>query len=83
MPQQTRLFGEAALEKGKFRIVSVDTCTVSCGDIDFPRIEALGEAKFYDVLTPDELASAAADADALLVNKAEVTRGVLEKCPRL
>ena len=71
------------MEKGKFRIVSVDTCTVSCGDIDFSRIEALGEAKFYDVLTPDELASAAADADALLVNKAEVTRGLLEKCPRL
>lgn len=71
------------MEKGKFRIVSVDTCTVSCGDIDFSRIEALGEAKFYDVLTPDELASAAADADALLVNKAEVTRGLLEKCPCL
>lgn len=68
------------MEKGKFRIVSVDTCTVSCGDIDFSRIEALGEAKFYDVLTPDELASAAAAADALLVNKAEVTRGLLEKC---
>ena len=83
MPQLTRLFGEAALEKGKFRIVSVDTCTVSCGDIDFSRIEALGEVKFYDVLTPDELASAATDADALLVNKAEVTRGLLEKCPRL
>ena len=63
----------------KFKIVAVDRCTVSAGDIDFSRIEALGETKFYDLLTPDELIAAAKDADALLVNKAEVTRRLVSE----
>ena len=65
----------------RIKIVSVDTQTVSYGDIE--RIEALGDVKFYGVLTPEELAEAAKDADVLLVNKAEVTRALVEKCPRL
>lgn len=71
------------MKTGKFRIVSVDSCTVSRGDIDFSRIKELGEAEFYDVLTPERLAEVAAEADALLVNKADVTRELVEKCPRL
>lgn len=67
----------------RIKIVSVDTQTVSYGDIGFERIEALGDVKFYGVLTPEELAEAAKDADVLLVNKAEVTRALVEKCPRL
>lgn len=67
----------------KFKIVAVDRCTVSAGDIDFSRIEALGETKFYDLLTPDELIAAAKDADALLVNKAEVTRRLVSECANL
>ena len=67
----------------KFKIVSVDTCTVSYGDIDFAPVAALGDVAFYDILAPGELAEAASDADALLVNKAGVTRGLLERCPRL
>ena len=56
------------------KIVSVDTNTVSYGDIDFSPVEALGDVSFYGVLTPAELEEAAKDADFLLVNKAEVTR---------
>ena len=62
----------------RIKIVSVDTQTVSYGDIGFERIEALGDVKFYGVLTPEELAEAAKDADVLLVNKAEVTRALVE-----
>lgn len=65
------------------KIVSVDTHTVSYGDIDFSPIEALGDVTFYGILTPEELAEAAGDADVLLVNKADVTRELVEKCPRL
>lgn len=65
------------------KIVSVDTNTVSYGDIDFSPVEALGDVSFYGVLTPAELEEAAKDADFLLVNKAEVTRALVEKCPRL
>ena len=46
----------------RIKIVSVDTQTVSYGDIGFERIEALGDVKFYGVLTPEELAEAAKDA---------------------
>lgn len=69
--------------KDRFNITSVDRCTVSCGDLDFSAIERLGNVRFYDLLTRDELKKAAADADALLVNKAKVTRELIEKCPRL
>lgn len=69
--------------KGKLKIVSVDTNTVSYNDIDLSPIEALGDARFYGILTPGELAAAAKDADVLLVNKADVTRELISACPRL
>lgn len=71
------------MHRNKLKIVSVDTQTVSYGDIDFSPIEALGDVTFYNVLTPDELVVAAKDADVLLVNKAEVTRALAQSCPRL
>lgn len=65
------------------KIVSVDFCTVSNGDIDCSALTALGDIAFYDVLTPEELKETARDADCLLVNKADVTRGLVEACPKL
>ena len=60
------------MEGKNIKIVSVDTCTVSCGDIDFSALGKLGDVTFYDVLSAGGLAHAAAEADALLVNKANV-----------
>ncbi len=62
-------------------ITAVDVCTVTNGDIDLSGIAGLGNARFYDVLTPEELKVAARDADVLLVNKAEVTADLLSACP--
>ena len=67
----------------RLKIVSVDTETVSCGDIDFAPVEELGETSFYGVLSPEALEEAAKDADILLVNKANVTRGLISKCAKL
>lgn len=67
----------------KIKIVSVDTCTVSCGDIDFSALDELGEVTYYDVLTEGGLAHAAADADVLLVNKASVDEKLISACPKL
>ncbi|MCD8373082.1 MAG: D-2-hydroxyacid dehydrogenase [Clostridia bacterium] len=64
-------------------ITAVDICTVSNGDIDMSGIAKLGNARFYDVLSPEELKTAAADADALLVNKADVTADLVAACPNL
>ena len=69
--------------KEKMKIALVDRCTVSTGDMDFSAIEALGDVSFYDLLTPEQLVAAARDADVLLVNKAEVTRGLIAECRRL
>ncbi|MCD7729611.1 MAG: D-2-hydroxyacid dehydrogenase [Clostridia bacterium] len=69
--------------ENKINITAVDVCTVSYGDIDLSEIAALGNARFYDVLTPEELKMAAADADVLLVNKADVTADLVAACPNL
>lgn len=69
--------------KERMKIALVDRCTVSTGDMDFSAIEALGDVSFYDLLTPEQLVAVARDADVLLVNKAEVTRGLIAECRRL
>ena len=65
------------------KIVSVDLCTLSAGDINFSALEKLGEVSYYDVLSPAALARAAGGAQALLVNKARVDETLLEQCPDL
>ena len=67
----------------KIKIVSVDSDTVSYGDLDFASIKALGDVSFYSVMPPEELAAVCADTDVLLVNKANVTRELVQRCPRL
>lgn len=65
------------------KIVSVDLCTLSAGDINFSSLESLGEVTYYDALTPGGLISAAEGADALLVNKAQVDEKLVAACPNL
>ena len=65
------------------KIVSVDMCTLSAGDIDFSPREKLGEVTYYDTLTPGGLKKAAAGAEALLVNKAIVDAELVSDCPNL
>lgn len=65
------------------KIVSVDMCTLSAGDIDFSPLEKLGEVTYYDTLTPGGLKKAAAGAEALLVNKAIVDAELVSDCPNL
>ncbi len=64
-------------------IVAVDLCTVSKGDINFEALEKLGKVTYFDVLTPERLSEEAREADVLLINKAEVTRELLEGCKKL
>ncbi len=65
------------------KIVSVDLCTLSAGDIDFAPLEKLGQVTYYDVLVPGALARAAADSEVLLVNKARVDAALISACPKL
>ena len=40
------------------KIVILDACTVSNGDVDFGAFESMGDVKIYDVLNGDELTEA-------------------------
>ncbi|MBP5665216.1 MAG: D-2-hydroxyacid dehydrogenase [Clostridia bacterium] len=65
------------------RIVVLDRDTVTNGDLDFSALEALGEVTYFDVISHENIAEACANADAVIINKAEMTRDVLEKLPEL
>lgn len=65
------------------KIVIVDRCTVTNGDVSFAEIEALGEVKSFDLVPPAELAETIRDAEAVICNKANITREVMDKCRNL
>ncbi len=65
------------------KIVILDICTVSRNDVSFEKIEALGNVEFFDVVPNDKLHEAIGDADVVVCNKAQITKEVMEKCPKL
>lgn len=65
------------------KIVVLDLCTVTVGDLDFSGLEKLGEVTYYDILPEEKLAGAIGDAEIVLVNKARLTREILSACPKL
>ena len=66
------------------KIVIPDKKTViNKNDVSFEDIEALGRVISYDVTPYELLAERIGDADAVLCNKAMMTREVIEKCPNL
>lgn len=65
------------------KITILDRNTLTIGDMDFSPIEALGEVSYYDALPQEEVVSACQGADAVLINKAEMTREVIEALPDL
>lgn len=65
------------------KIILLDQNTVNYGDIDFSEIYALGEVTSFNRMPQEELPSACAGAEALLINKAEITRELLSALPSL
>ena len=65
------------------KITVLDRCTVTNGDISFAPLEAVGEVRYFDVLPPEALANAIGDSDAVIVNKAQITDGVMAACKNL
>ena len=65
------------------KITILDRNTLTIGDIDFSPIEELGEVSYYDALPPEEVVPACKDADVVLINKAEITKEVIEALPNL
>jgi glycerate dehydrogenase len=65
------------------RIVILDGLTTNPGDVSWEPLERLGSLTVFDRTTPGDVVARAADADAVLTNKAIVGREQIAKLPRL
>ena len=67
-------------------IVILDQNTLTIGDVNFEKIEKLGNVSKYDAFPhtkPELITEACKDAEIVLINKAKFTREVIEKLPKL
>lgn len=62
--------------------IAVNT-SISIGDLDFSGFEKLGEIVYFRDPSKEELIAAAADCDAIMINKEIITEEVLDACPRI
>ena len=60
------------------KIIVLDKCTVTKGDVDLSPIERLGEVEYYDLLTHEEIKKVLKNADAVICNKAKIDRDIIE-----
>lgn len=66
------------------KITVLDFCTVTKeGDLDFSRLEQLGEVRYADLTTEEEIIEQFSDTEIFLINKAKMTRKVISSCKRL
>lgn len=65
------------------KIVILDGQTTNPGDISWAPIEALGETTVYQNTPPELVLERAKDAEALIINRVNLTREVLEQLPKL
>ena len=62
--------------------IAVNT-SISIGDLNFSELEKLGELVYFRDPTKEELISVAADCDAIMINKEQITEEVLTACPKV
>ena len=60
------------------KIIVLDKCTVTKGDVSLLPLEAYGEVEYYDLLPKSEIKRLLADADAVICNKAKIDREIIE-----
>jgi glycerate dehydrogenase len=65
------------------KIVILDGYTANPGDLSWNGLKELGELTVYDRTPPEEIVHRIGDAGVVLVNKAPITRAVLDACPGL
>ena len=68
------------------KIVITDGYTENPGDLSWAPLEALGEVTYYDrigLTDEDETIRRIGDAEIAVINKAPVTRKVIDSCPNL
>ena len=65
------------------KIVELDAHSVNPGDLSWEEIKELGELELYDRTAPEDVVKRAHDADAILINKINVSEDVMKSLPRL
>lgn len=65
------------------KIVVTDGYTLNPGDLDWDKIQSLGELVVYDRTPPEFIAERCGNADIILTNKAPLTKDTLRQLTRL
>lgn len=65
------------------KIVELDGYAANPGDLSWEPFRELGDLVIYDRTAPELVEERAKDAEAILINKIEVTEEVMERLPRL
>jgi glycerate dehydrogenase len=65
------------------KIVVLDGYTVTQADLSFDFLNAYGEAKIYERMEQHQAISRIGDAEIVLTNKAQLTREIMEACPKM
>lgn len=60
------------------KLIILDKCTVTKGDVDLSPLEAFGEVEYYDLLSKEEIKKVLVNADAVICNKAKIDRDIIE-----
>ena len=66
----------------KITVLDMDTAAIG-GDISLDALAELGELKVVGETDLSRTASLIGDAQAAIINKSRITRGVMEQCPHL
>jgi len=65
------------------KIAVLDTCTITKGDVSLDELSALGEVSYFDDIELCEVSEKIGDAEAIICNKAEIGREIMDRCPKL
>ena len=65
------------------KIVVVDTPREFEGEIDWSALLTLGETRIYHQTPQEEIANVIGDAEIVLINKGEINKEILDKCPNI
>lgn len=65
------------------KITVLDRCTVTNGDVSLTPLEEFGEVRYFDTVPAEDVPATIGDSDAVIVNKAKITREVMLACPSL
>lgn len=65
------------------KITALDGYAANPGDVSWDAIKALGDFTVYDRTPPQSVVERIADSDIILLNKIQITREIVAKCPAL